>query len=152
MTIRRFGCSYNLFIVIDGFSPEIELGLPPGGRQGCAKRLEEITEGTGVDYVVDTTGRPELLRLAAGSLGVRGTVALVGAARPGAEVTFEIRSSLLKGWTLKTVVQGSSVPQVFIPQLIQLWRGRQDQQAGHHLLRQSHEGASRLFGWPVVVR
>jgi aryl-alcohol dehydrogenase len=53
---------------------------------------------------------------------VRGTVALVGAARPGTEVAFEIGASLVKGWTFKTVVQGSSVPQVFIPQLVELWK------------------------------
>lgn len=85
-------------------------------------RLSEITGGLGVDYVVDTVGRPELLRAAADSLGIRGTVALVGAARPGTEATFEVGASLVKGWTFKTVVQGSSVPQVFIPQLIHLWR------------------------------
>jgi len=86
------------------------------------QRLNEITDGNGVDYVVDTTARPELLRAAADSLGVRGTVALVGAAKPGTEATFEVGGSLVKGWTFKTVVQGSSVPQVFIPRMIQLWR------------------------------
>lgn len=90
--------------------------------EDVAARLDEITGGRGVDYVVDTTGRPELLRTAADSLGVRGTVALVGAAKPGTEVTFEVGASLVKGWTFKTVVQGSSVPQVFIPRMIQLWR------------------------------
>jgi aryl-alcohol dehydrogenase len=70
---------------------------------------------------VDTRGIPALLRQAADALGVRGTVALVGAAKPGTEVRFEIGASLVKGWTFKTVVQGSSVPQVFIPRLIQLW-------------------------------
>jgi aryl-alcohol dehydrogenase len=90
--------------------------------EDVAARLAEITNGEGVDYVVDTTGRPELLRIAADSLGTRGTVALVAATRPGTEATFEIGASLVKGWTFKTVVQGSSVPQVFIPRLIQLWR------------------------------
>lgn len=37
-------------------------------------------------------------------------------------MSFEIGSSLIKGWTFKTVVQGSSVPQVFIPRLIALWK------------------------------
>ena len=27
-----------------------------------------------------------------------------------------------KGWTFKTIVQGSSIPQVFIPTLIELWQ------------------------------
>lgn len=90
-------------------------------NEDVAARITEITEGEGVNYAVDTTARPELLRAAAEGLGVRGTLALVGAAKPGSEVTFEIGSSLVKGWTFKTVVQGSSVPQVFIPRLIELW-------------------------------
>lgn len=48
-----------------------------------ASALETITGSAGIDYVVDTTGRPELLRTAADSIAVRGTIALVGAARPG---------------------------------------------------------------------
>lgn len=43
-------------------------------------------------------------------------------ARQNLEPSFEIGASLVKGWTFKTVVQGSSVPQVFIPRLIQLWK------------------------------
>jgi aryl-alcohol dehydrogenase len=90
--------------------------------EDVAARLQEISGGTGIDYVVDTTGRPELLRQAADAIAIRGTVALVGAAKPGTEAVFEIGSSLVKGWTFKTVVQGSSVPQVFIPRMIQLWQ------------------------------
>ena len=87
-----------------------------------AEEVMRLTDGRGADYVVDTTARPELLRAGADSLGLRGTLALVGAAAPGTEVSFEIGLSLVKGWTFKTVIQGSSVPQVFIPKLIALWR------------------------------
>lgn len=90
--------------------------------EDLAQALHEIVGDAGIDYVVDTTGRPELLRAAADAIAVRGTVALVGAARPGTEVTFEVGASLVKGWTFKTVVQGSSVPQTFLPRLIALWR------------------------------
>lgn len=90
--------------------------------EDVAARITEITDGRGVDFAVDTTARGEILRTASEALGVRGTLALVGAAKPGAEVNFEIGNSLVKGWTFKTVVQGSSVPQVFIPHLIDLWR------------------------------
>lgn len=90
--------------------------------EDIATRLAEITGGRGLDHIVDTTGRPELLHAAADSIGVRGTVALVGASPVGTEATFEIGKSLIKGWTFKTVVQGSSVPQVFVPQMIHLWK------------------------------
>lgn len=116
-------------IAVDVHDSRLELARELGAThtvnsrtQDLGMELAEITDGAGVDYVVDTTGRPELLRSAADAIAVRGTVALVGAARPGTEVTFEIGASLVKGWTFKTVVQGSSVPQAFLPQLIQLWR------------------------------
>ena len=116
-------------IAVDVHDSRLELATELGAThtvnsltQDLGEALNEITGGAGVDYVVDTTGRPELLRAAADAIAVRGTVALVGAARPGTEVAFEVGASLVKGWTFKTVVQGSSVPQSFLPQLIQLWR------------------------------
>ena len=119
----------SVIVAVDIHDARLELALELGATHtinsmtdDVPARLKEITEGDGVDYVVDTTGLPHLLRQAAEALGVRGTVALVGAAKPGTEVTFEIGASLVKGWTFKTVVQGSSVPQVFIPQLVQLWQ------------------------------
>ncbi|MDH6532816.1 aryl-alcohol dehydrogenase [Aurantimicrobium minutum] len=86
------------------------------------REIMRLTNGAGANYILDTTGRPEVLREAADSLGLRGTLALVGVAKPGTEVSFEIGLSLVKGWTFKTIIQGSSVPQVFIPKLIQLWK------------------------------
>jgi aryl-alcohol dehydrogenase len=127
MAARVADCA--TIIAIDIHDSRLELARELGAThvinsktENVAERLREITADAGVDYVVDTTGIPALLRQAADALGVRGTVALVGAAKPGTEVSFEIGSSLVKGWTFKTVVQGSSVPQVFIPRLIQLWK------------------------------
>jgi aryl-alcohol dehydrogenase len=116
-------------IAVDIHDSRLELAKELGATHTINTRTVDlteeilrITEGRGADYIVDTTARPELLRQAADGLGLRGTLVLVGAAAPGTEVTFEIGLSLVKGWTFKTVVQGSSVPQVFIPKLISLWR------------------------------
>jgi len=118
-----------IIVAVDIHDSRLELARELGAThvinsktEDVAERLREITEGAGVDDVVDTTGIPALLRQAADALGVRGTVALVGAAKPGTEVAFEVGASLVKGWIFKTVVQGSSVPRVFIPRLIQLWK------------------------------
>ena len=87
-----------------------------------AAEIERITAGRGLDYALDTTGIPAVLRQAADLLGTGGTVALVGAPAPGTEVSFEVGGSLLKGWRFRTIIEGDSVPQVFIPQLIRLWQ------------------------------
>ncbi len=90
--------------------------------QDVKAELTAITGGRGVDFAVDTTAAPEVLRSAADALGTRGMLVAVGVAAPGTEVTFEIGTSLMKGWTFKTVIEGSAVPQLFIPQLVELWR------------------------------
>lgn len=37
-------------------------------------------------------------------------------------MTVEVGDSLLKGWTFKNIVQGDSVYQSFIPELVEHWR------------------------------
>jgi len=112
-------------------------------RQKLAEAVNEITGGRGADYIVDTTARPELLEQAVDALAIRGTLALVGAAAPGTTTNFEIGASLVKGWTFKTVIQGSSVPQIFIPRLIELWQRGQfpfDKLIKHYSLSEINEG------------
>ncbi len=74
-----------------------------------------------MNYVLDTTAVPAVLTAAARALSIRGTLALAGAAAPGTVAPFEIGLSLVKGWTFKTIIQGSSIPQQFIPRLVTLW-------------------------------
>lgn len=127
MAAKVADCS--TIIAVDVHDSRLEMARELGAthvvnsrEQDLGQALAEIVGDRGVDYVVDTTGRPELLRAAADAIAVRGTVALVGAAHPGTEVSFEVGASLVKGWTFKTVVQGSSVPQTFLPRMIELWR------------------------------
>jgi aryl-alcohol dehydrogenase len=84
--------------------------------------LRSITGGKGVDFALDTTGLPALLLQAADALAVRGMLVQVGAPAGGTTVPFEVGLSLLKGWTFRTVIEGSSVSQVFLPRLIELWQ------------------------------
>jgi aryl-alcohol dehydrogenase len=82
-------------------------------REDVASRISVITGG-GVDYVLEITGDPAMLRTAVDVLHPRGTVALfTGGSGPG---------PLPEGRRAVSVVEGSSVPQVFIPRLIELYQ------------------------------
>ena len=116
-------------IAVDIHSDRLELARELGATETVNTRETDLTEevlrltgGLGADYVLDTTARPEVMRQGADALAHRGTFGLVGAAAPGTEASFEIGQSLVKGWTFKTIVQGGSVPQVFIPRLLWLWQ------------------------------
>src|SRR5688572_28490924 len=86
------------------------------------KELMQITGSKGVRTILDTTAVPQVLSNLAKAVSIRGTLALVGAAGPGTEASFEIGASLVRGWTFKTIIQGSSVPLEFIPRLVTLWQ------------------------------
>lgn len=127
MAARSAGCA--TIVAVDLHDSRLELAKELGathvvnsGQEDVVAALMRITGDRGLDYAVDSTAVPAVLRQAAESLGILGTLALVGAAKSGTDVQFEIGDSLIKGWTFKTVVQGSSVPQVFISQLVELWR------------------------------
>jgi aryl-alcohol dehydrogenase len=128
MAARVAGCT--TIVAVDLHDSRLELAREIGATHtinsrtaDMAAELSTITGGEGVNYVLDTTGVPAVVVGAAGALSIRGTVAVVGAAAPGTKASIDIDvPSLVKGWTFKTIVQGSSVPQVFIPRLVELWK------------------------------
>jgi aryl-alcohol dehydrogenase len=116
-------------VAIDIHDARLALALEVGATHtinartaDTAKELLRLTGGKGINYILDTTAVPKVLAGLAKALSIRGTLALVGAARPGTEAPFEIGESLVRGWSFKTIVQGSSVPQEFIPRLVALWQ------------------------------
>lgn len=82
-------------------------------RDGVTDRIREIT-GSGVDYVVESSGSQRLYRLAVVLLNPHGTAAyLAGVNGP---------DPLPGGRRAISVIQGDAVPQEFIPRLIALHR------------------------------
>lgn len=127
MAAKIAGCT--TVIAVDIHDSRLDLATEIGATHtvnsmtsDAVEKIKEITEGDGVNYAVDTTAIPSVAKQAAEALGIRGTLVMVGAAAPGTEVPFEVGMSLVKGWTFKTVVQGSSIPQDFIPRLVSLWK------------------------------
>ncbi|MDE1179423.1 NAD(P)-dependent alcohol dehydrogenase [Paraburkholderia sp.] len=83
--------------------------------------IREITGG-GVDFALESTGRAEVLSQGIEALGTRGAMGVVGAPPLGTLAQFDINSLLLNGRTIRGIVEGDSVPQTFIPQLVQLYQ------------------------------
>ncbi|MFJ4920305.1 NAD(P)-dependent alcohol dehydrogenase [Streptomyces sp. NPDC088725] len=86
-----------------------------------AAAVREI-EPRGVDYVLETTALPQLLALAVDVLAPMGTAGLIGGAPAGTTAPIDMNQLLNGGRRLRGIAQGDSVPQVFIPQLIELYR------------------------------
>jgi aryl-alcohol dehydrogenase len=83
--------------------------------------IQKIVPG-GVNYTLETTGAARVFRQAVDSLAVRGVCGQVGAAPLGTQSTIDISMLLLFGRTIKGLVEGDSIAEVFIPRLIELYR------------------------------
>ena len=86
------------------------------GRTDIVAEIRKIT-GLGVRYSLETSALAPVFREAVDALMPAGTCVLLGSARAGTEVSFET-PFLQNGRTVRGVIQGDSVPQQFIPQLV----------------------------------
>ena len=91
-----------------------------GKEEDVQKSIVTLTPG-GVDYVVEVTAQAKMLSLALKVLNMQGQVALVGGAPAGTEASLDL-NSLLNGRGVKGVIQGDSIPQIFIPKLIEFYK------------------------------
>ncbi|MCP3405623.1 NAD(P)-dependent alcohol dehydrogenase [Bradyrhizobium sp. CCGB01] len=78
--------------------------------------------GTGLDFALDTTGLPAVIRNAVESLGPRGACGILGASGPDAEIVLNETHFMSAGRRLIGIVEGDSDPTIFIPTLIDLYR------------------------------
>jgi aryl-alcohol dehydrogenase len=90
------------------------------GQQDPVAGCHEITT-YGADYALECTGLPAVFRQSVDALAVNGTCGLIGAAPLETEVTLDM-NSIMFGRTVKGIIEGDSIPQQFIPQLIELYK------------------------------
>lgn len=91
-----------------------------GRSEDTRARIMAIT-AAGVDYVLEITAQPKMLKLAVDVLALMGTAALIGGAPAGTEAPVDM-NQLLNGRSVRGIVQGDATPQVFVPRLIELYR------------------------------
>jgi aryl-alcohol dehydrogenase len=120
------GCT--TIVAVDLNEQRLELATEVGATHAVnatagdtVERLRELTGGLGVDYSLETTAVPAVLRQAVDALNQGGTCGLIGAAALGTEVSLDM-SSLLFGRSVRGIVEGDSVPRLFIPKLVELYR------------------------------
>jgi len=91
-----------------------------GSEKDAVAEIRSIT-GEGADFALDTTGLPVLIGQAVEALRQRGTAAILGASRPDAMIQLPANAFMQSCKTLMGVVEGDSVPDVFVPQLLDLY-------------------------------
>lgn len=91
-----------------------------GTKEDTFARIAEI-EPEGLNFVVDTTGQLGLIKEAVNRMSPRGVCALVNTAK-GADAQVNILQLVLGGRNVRGVHQGDSMPDIFIPQMIELYK------------------------------
>ncbi|MFO7570916.1 MAG: NAD(P)-dependent alcohol dehydrogenase [Smithellaceae bacterium] len=80
--------------------------------------IKKITQ-EGAHYSLECTGNPKVLRQALECLRRPGVCGLLGGAPMGTDVTFDM-NSIMFGRTVRGILEGDSVPDIFIPQLVDM--------------------------------
>jgi aryl-alcohol dehydrogenase len=123
MAARLAGCS--TIIAVDLNPARLELARELGAthvvnaRQTDAVDFVRSATGGGADYSLETTASPKVLRQAVECLHVRGICGSIGLPPAGTEVMLDMLS-ILFGRTLKGIIEGDSVPDLFINRMIAL--------------------------------
>ncbi|MGC4998464.1 NAD(P)-dependent alcohol dehydrogenase [Streptomyces sp. DT195] len=125
MAARLAGC--GVIVAVDLMAERRELALElgathvlDGARDDLTEELRRIT-GEGLDFAVDYTSNTQVVRAAVAALNPRGTCLLGGAAAPGKPIELDMGLIHL-GRTVRGMIEGDSVPDVFIPELIEHYR------------------------------
>jgi aryl-alcohol dehydrogenase len=119
------GCT--LIVGIDVVEERLKLARQFGATHiidsGKADAVEEIRKltGGGIEFTLECTGIPKVFRQAVDSLMMGGTCGLIGVAPVGVEANLDMQT-ILDGRTIRGIVEGDSVSDLFIPQLIELYK------------------------------
>jgi aryl-alcohol dehydrogenase len=87
-----------------------------------ADPVEEVRKitGGGAKYSLECTGIPDVLSQSLDCLAMTGECGLIGVAPFGSRVSLDCQN-ILNGRTIRGIVEGDSIPEIFIPQLIDLY-------------------------------
>lgn len=127
MAAKIAGCPQ--IFAIDIHDNRLELARELGATHAFNGRNVDVVaeikaaSGGGTHYAVETTGAPPVVRQSLNALRPLGTVAIVGVT-PQMEI--DVHNDLMaEGKGMIGVIEGDSVPRVFIPQLVAFYKAGQ---------------------------
>ena len=127
MAAKIIGCQH--IIAVDVHDSRLELAKALGATHvfngkdvDVVTEIKKITDG-GSHYAIETTGVPLVVKQSLNALRPLGTVAIVGITP---EVSIDVHNDLMaEGKSMIGVIEGDSIPRVFIPQLIAYYKAGQ---------------------------
>lgn len=113
-------------IAVDVVPSRLELALALGATHAINSHEQDPVAAVqaicgGVDFALESSGRVDVLEQGIRALAKLGVIGVVGASKMGTQASFEVNTFLMGGRSIRGVVEGDSVPQVFIPQLVRLY-------------------------------
>ncbi|MFC1532404.1 NAD(P)-dependent alcohol dehydrogenase [Thermodesulfobacteriota bacterium] len=119
-------CGCTTIIAVDLHSNRLDIAKEVGATHTInasdtdpVEAIMDITGG-GAEYTLECVGNPKVLRQAVDSLALRGICGLLGVVPPGTEVSLDM-DRIMNGRTVKGIIEGDSIPDLFIPKLIELY-------------------------------
>jgi aryl-alcohol dehydrogenase len=121
------GC--GIIVAVDRIDSRLELAQQLGAthtinttRQPDLGAALRAIVGRGVDFVIDSAGVDALIAAAVTGLAIRGTVGLVAVPpSPDRMLNLPWGSLLIQGQTVRGFIEGDSIPDIFIPRMIELF-------------------------------
>ncbi len=119
-------CGCTTIIAVDINSDRLEMAKELGathtvnaGEVDPVEAIQEITGG-GAEFSLECVGNPKVLRQAVDVLPRLGVCGLLGVVPPGTEVNLDM-DLIMNGRTVKGIIEGDAIPDLFIPKLIELY-------------------------------
>jgi aryl-alcohol dehydrogenase len=119
-------CGCTTIIAVDVNADRLEVALELGATHTInpseadpVEAIRDLTDG-GAQFTLECVGSPKVLRQAVDALPRLGVCGLLGVVPPGTEVNLDM-DLLMNGRTVRGVLGGDAIADLFIPDLIDLY-------------------------------
>jgi aryl-alcohol dehydrogenase len=120
-------CGCTTTIAVDIHPQRLEMAKELGASHTInstetdpVEAILELTNG-GPNFSLECVGNPAVFRQAVDVLPILGVCGLLGVVAPGTEVSLNM-DLIMNGRTVRGIIEGDAIPDLFIPQLIELYR------------------------------